>query len=124
MFFAFSGRDSFSFFAPQLTLTGVRHVGLDLLVLEQTTDRLPQAAIPLEVPLQVYEATPRLAERRIDVGDPADDTFFNISGFHGPERGGPLDGPAGSAVRVRTGRPDRGVQRLQPALGRPIGRLA
>ena len=92
VFFAFSGRDSFSFFAPQLMLSDVRHVGVDVLMLERTTDRLPQAAVPLEVPLQVYEVSPRIARRHVDVGDPADDTFFNIGGFHGPERSGPWDG--------------------------------
>ena len=92
VFFAFSGGDSFSFFAPQLTLSDVRHVGVDVLMLERTRDRLPQSTVPYRVALQVYEVSPRLAGSDVDVGDPADDTFFNISGFHGPERGGPVDG--------------------------------
>ena len=88
VFFAFVNYDDFSFFAPGLTLGEVQNASVDVLMLERTLTRLPQAAVQSSVPLQVYRVSPHLADRvAVDIGDPADDTFFDLRGFHGAERG-------------------------------------
>ena len=66
----------------------VQNASVDVLMLERTRTRLPQAAVQSSVPLQVYRVSPHIADRvAVDIGDPADDTFFDLRGFHGAERG-------------------------------------
>ena len=88
VFFVFSDPDVFSFFAPALALAELRHASVDVLTLEHTRARPPQAAVGSPIRLQVLRVTPNAAAVRtaVDVGNLADDVFFNVRGFYGAER--------------------------------------
>ncbi len=121
VFFVFSDRDFFSFFAPEFSLTGIGRAHIDLLMLEQTRTRAPQDAVRPPIRLRVFQVRRTdTVPVAVDVGDPAADVFFGLEGFHAAERDGWGDGtfrwsserasftiPAGvhAALTVAGGRP-------------------
>ncbi len=95
--FLITGEQMFSFYAPALSLAEIDRRVLALPILERTTDRRPLRIVSEEARLAIGRIVVRReAPTLIDIGDPADDTFFQLFGFHGEE----LDeGPAAARFR-------------------------
>ena len=93
VFFVFSERDFFSFFAPEFSLAESGDTQIDLLVLEQTRSKAPQAAVRPSIRLRVFQVLRSGTDREaINIGDPTDDVFFGLEGFHVAERDDQGDG--------------------------------
>ncbi len=89
--FIVAGQRGFSLHAPELVLSEVRQVSIDLRTLERTWDRAPRDGVDLSIGLRILQAArgdasnPRTA---IDVGNPVDDLVAGLRGFHAAERDG------------------------------------
>ena len=91
------GRQGFSFPAPDLTLLEFREARIDVLTLEQTMDRLPQALEESSARMRILQVAgaagdalpPRTA---VNIGNPADDIVSNLTGFYAAEQD-PAAGP-------------------------------
>ena len=90
-------RQGFSFPAPELTLSEFRNIRIDVLTLEQTTDRLPQALVESSASMRILQvvrgdgiAVP--ARTAVNIGNPADDIVSNLEGFYAAEQD-PAAGP-------------------------------
>ena len=89
--FIVAGQRGFSLHAPELVLSEVRQVSIDLRTLERTRDRAPRDVVDLSIGLRILQAArgdasnPRTA---IDVGNPVDDLVAGLRGFHAAERDG------------------------------------
>ena len=91
------GRQGFSFPAPDLTLLEFRNRSIDVLTLEQTLDRLPQAPVESSARMRILQvargggvAVP--ARTAVNIGNPADDIVSNLEGFYAAEQD-PAAGP-------------------------------
>ena len=123
VFFVFTDRDFFSFFAPELSLAEVGDARIDLLMLERTRSRVPRNAVRGPIRLRVFQVrrsdTPRAA---VDIGDPTADVFFGLEGFHPAERDGQGDGTfRWSTARASLTIPGGEDVALTVAGGRPAG---
>lgn len=95
-----TGGQVLSFYAPHLSLVELHRKVLTVPVLERTRDRPPRRIVSEEAPLTVARLFPRAdAVTVIDIGNPADDMFFQLFGFHGRESD---PGPSGAAFRWTT----------------------
>ena len=95
--FVIVDRLGFSFPAPDLTLVEFRNMRIDVLSLEQTMDRLPQAIVENSARLRILQvargdgiAAP--ARTAVNIGNPADDIVSNLEGFYAAEQD-PAAGP-------------------------------
>lgn len=90
-------RQGFSFPAPDLTLQEFREARIDVLTLEQTLERLPQALVESSARMRILRVAggddaalpPRTA---VNIGNPADDIVSNLTGFYAAEQD-PTAGP-------------------------------
>ena len=90
-------RQGFSFPAPELTLSEFRNVRIDVLTLEQTTDRLPQALVESSAGMRILQVVRGdditvPARTAVNIGNPADDIVSNLEGFYAAEQD-PAAGP-------------------------------
>lgn len=121
------GGQPFSFFAPQLGMVVLNRMMIDIPVLERTRDRPPAEITRDRAAISVFRLFRRMQPRSgIDVGDPTDDSFFQISGFYGAERD---ERNGGQTFRWTTSRativiPVASGLRLTLASGRPPGAAA
>ena len=91
------GRQGFSFPAPDLTLLEFREARIDVMTLEQTLERLPQALVEETARMRILQVAggdgdalpPRTA---VNIGNPADDIVSNLTGFYAAEQD-PAAGP-------------------------------
>ena len=120
------GRQGFSFPAPDLTLLEFREARIDVLTLEQTLDRLPQALEESSARMRILQVAgaagdalpPRTA---VNVGNPADDIVSNLTGFYAAEQD-PAAGPYRWTREVASfAVPAGGRVMLVVAGGRPAG---
>ncbi len=90
-------RQGFSFPAPELTLSEFRNIRIDVLTLEQTTDRLPQALVESSAGMRILQVVRGdgitvPARTAVNIGNPADDIVSNLEGFYAAEQD-PAAGP-------------------------------
>ena len=90
-------RQGFSFPAPDLTLSEFRNMRIDVLTLEQTLERLPQALVESSAGMRILQvaradgvALP--ARTAVNIGNPTDDIVSNLEGFYAAEQD-PAAGP-------------------------------
>ncbi|MCY4599522.1 MAG: hypothetical protein OXF27_06350 [Acidobacteria bacterium] len=90
-------RQGFSFPAPDLTLSEFRNMRIDVLTLEQTLERLPQALVESSARMRILQvaradgvALP--ARTAVNIGNPTDDIVSNLEGFYAAEQD-PAAGP-------------------------------
>ena len=91
------GRQGFSFPALDLTLSEFRDISIDVLTLEQTMERLPQALVENSARMRIMKvargdgiALP--ARTAVNIGNPVDDIVSNLQGFYAAEQD-PASGP-------------------------------
>ncbi len=123
VFFVFTDRDYFSFFAPEFSLAEFDRARIDLLMLEQTRSRAPRAVVRPPIRMRVFRVLRReTARAAVDVGNPLDDVFFDLDGFHAAERDGQGDGTfRWSGERAALTIPGGVDVALTVAAGRPAG---
>lgn len=123
VFFVFTDRDYFSFFAPEFSLAELDRARIDLLMLEQTRSGAPRAVVRPPIRLRVFRVLRRdTAHAAVDVGNPLDDVFFDLDGFHAAERDGQGDGTfRWSGERASLTIPGGVDVALTVAAGRPAG---
>ena len=119
-------RQGFSFPAPDLTLLEFREARIDVMTLEQTLDRLPQALVEETARMRILQVAgaeddalpPRTA---VNIGNPADDIVSNLTGFYAAEQD-PAAGPYRWTREVASfAVPAGGRVMLVVAGGRPAG---
>ncbi len=123
VFFVFTDRDYFSFYAPAFSLAESGRAQIDLLMLEQTRSRAPQAVVRPPIRMRVFRVLRRDAPRAaVDVGNPLDDVFFELDGFHAAERDDRGDGTfRWSSQRASLTIPGGVEVAMTVAAGRPAG---
>ncbi len=95
--FLITSEQVFSFYAPELSLIEIDRRILEISVLERTRGRLPRQIVNERAPLTIGRLVARgETATTIDVGNLADDVFFQLLGFYSDERD---LGRAGSTFR-------------------------